>query len=86
MRPSSTIVSMSSSPGPFSRVLPSATAAFSASARMCWVRVSETSSSIASGGAGNPAIVAARSTVIGSMPSATATAPSRISVPKTRLV
>ena len=79
-------MSMSSSPGERWTVTPCAAAAFSASARMCWVSVSETSSSIASGGAGKPAWVAARSIVCGSMPSASAVAPSRISVPKTRLV
>ena len=45
-----------------------------------------TSSSIASGGAGKPAWVAARSIVTGSMPSATIAAPSITSVPNTREV
>ena len=53
---------------------------------MFWVSVRETSSSIASGGAGKPAIGAARSMVCGSTPSSSSAAASVSSVPKTREV
>ena len=73
-------------PGCSGSSTPSRAAASSVALRICWVSVSDTSSSIASGGAGKPAIVAARSMVCGSTPSSSSAAASVSSVPKTREV
>jgi hypothetical protein len=72
---------MTASPG-WSSVDP----AFAASSLIFSGSVRVTSSSSVSGPAGKPACSAARSMLIGASPSASRAAPSRTSVPKTRLV
>ena len=85
-RARSTIASTTAIPGCSTWVRPSASAALRASASMCRGKVSVSSSSIASGGAGKPACVAARSIDTGLKPSPSSAAPSSTSVPKTREV